>query len=107
MITIPEEPTFSRYSVEYEFRHQLQTQSFGCPTKFTVRVDTSSSQECINSQREPPVEDIDELSPGPKRQLTEQEQSIQKYTQRTKLNNLSANERQLKLRPQASEEIVD
>lgn len=35
---MPEEVKQERFIVEYEFRHQFQTQSFGAPIKFTVMV---------------------------------------------------------------------
>ena len=39
MINVPEDVDVDRYSIEYEFRHQLQTQSFGSSVKFTLRID--------------------------------------------------------------------
>mmetsp|Transcript_2314 Transcript_2314/g.3156 ORF Transcript_2314/g.3156 Transcript_2314/m.3156 type:complete len:121 (+) Transcript_2314:373-735(+) len=48
MISVPSDnKEHGRYQLEYEFRHMLQTQSFGTPTKLTILVNKPSSSELM------------------------------------------------------------
>ena len=49
-----------RYSIEYEFRHQLQTQSFGANVKFTLRID--KKLQVVNGQMRPEIIEADRQS---------------------------------------------
>ena len=44
-ITMLEEVKQERFQIEYEFRHQFQTQSFGPPIKYTVLVKSQEEEE--------------------------------------------------------------
>ena len=57
MIHVPEEVEVDRYYIEYEFRHQLQTQSFGANVKFTLRIDRKL--QVINGQMRPEIIEAD------------------------------------------------
>ena len=57
---MPEDADVDRYSIEYEFRHQFQTQSFGANVKLTLRID--KKLQVINGQMRPEILEADRQS---------------------------------------------
>lgn len=62
-IKVPEDALEDRYCIEYEFRHQLQTQIFGGSSiKFTLLVDKSLKQDAGNGEMRKEIQQAEDKS---------------------------------------------